>query len=114
MIKQGKIWGETTLFFDDSKVSIHYLKIKKNGYCSEHKHKYKSNIFFVIKGRLQVDIWRDGTVDKTILQEGDRHEVLPGIFHRFKALTDVECLEVYEAKLRGEDIERRIEGGMSK
>ena len=114
-MKQGKIWGETEEICNNGVVSIHFLKIKKGGYCSEHTHKYKSNLFFVIQGNLKISIWNsEGTSDDTVLWAGDSCEIEPGVYHKFKALTDVECIEVYETKLRGIDIERRSEGGIEK
>ena len=111
-LKQGKVWGETEEIFNDGIVSVNHLKIKKGGFCSEHRHKMKSNIFFIISGNLKLSIWKEGDIkDDTVIWTGESSEVPPGVFHSFKALTDVECLEIYEAKLRGEDIERRTQGG---
>lgn len=115
MSKQGKVWGETEELFNNGITSIHHLKIKEGGYCSEHSHKYKSNKFFVIAGNLVVKIWNsENEPDETVVWPGQTTEVPPGVFHQFRALTDVECLEIYEVKLRGEDIERRTEGGLKK
>jgi len=112
-LKQGKVWGETEEIFNNGIVSIHYLKIKKGGYCSEHYHRCKSNIFFVIKGNLEIDIWtKDNMKDITVVWPGENCEIPPGVYHRFRALTDVECLEIYEVKLKEPDIERRTVGGV--
>lgn len=114
-MKQGKVWGETEEIFNNGIVSIHHLKIKKGGFCSEHFHKYKSNIFFVVSGNLRIDIWtKEGIEDSTVVWQGEKTEIPPGVLHRFKGLTDVECFEIYEVKLRGEDIERQTVGGMDK
>ena len=115
MAKQGKVWGETEEIFNSEVVSIHYLKIKKNGFCSEHRHRHKSNIFFILSGNLKLTIWTpEGNADDTVIWQGESSEIPPGVYHKFTALTDVECLEIYETKLRGEDIERRTEGGIEK
>lgn len=112
-MKQGKIWGETEKIFNNGIISVHHLKIKKGGFSSAHSHKFKSNIFFIISGNLKLTIWHDsGTQDSTVIWPGESSEILPGICHKFEALTDVECLEIYETKLRGEDIERKTEGGL--
>ena len=112
MAKQGKIWGTTQEIFNNGIVSINYLKIMKGGYCSEHRHKKKSNLFFVITGNLKIEIWQsNSTKDETVLWPGEMATIESGVWHRFKALTDVECLEIYEVKLF-EDIERRTTGGV--
>jgi len=112
MGKQGKVWGETEEIFNNGIVSVHYLKIKKGGYCSEHKHRMKSNLFFVISGNLKVSIWTgSGMKDDTVVWQGESTEIPPGVYHQFKALTDVECFEIYEVKFRDADIERKTTGG---
>lgn len=113
-MKQGKAWGETEEIFVNEVVSVNYLRIRKGGYCSEHRHAKKINIFFVVSGRLQIDIWRErvGMVDSTIIGSGERTEVPPGVWHRFEAIEDTECLEIYFVNLSADDIERRTQGGL--
>ena len=113
MSKQGKIWGETEEIFNNGIVSVNHLKIKKGGHCSEHRHSKKSNIFFVISGNLVIEIWKGGVNDETVIWQGDSTTIEPGVYHKFRALTDVECLEIYEVRLDGEDIERRTVGGIA-
>ena len=112
-MKQGKVWGETEEIFNSGVISVHHLKIKKGGYCSEHCHKFKSNLFFVLSGNLKLTIWTsEGKEDDTVIWQGESSEIPPGVYHKFTGLTDVECIEICETKLRGEDIERRTEGGI--
>ena len=112
MPKSGKVWGETEEIFNNGIVSVNHLKIKKGGYCSEHFHKRKSNMFFIIKGNLLIKIWKgDGLTDETVIWEGESTTIAPGVYHQFRAQTDVECFEIYEAELKGEDIIRRTHGG---
>ena len=116
MAKQGKVWGETEEIFRNGHVSVNYLQIKKGGYCSEHKHRMKSNLFFVLSGNLRVTSWMGGKMfeDEVVLGPGESTEILPGIYHKFTALTDVECIETYETALLDPDIERRTHGGIAK
>ena len=113
-MKQGKIWGETEEIFNNGIISVHHLKIKKGRFCSEHRHRFKSNIFFVLSGNLKLTIWtsEDKEPDDTVVWQGESSEIPPGVYHKFTGLTDVECIEICETKLRGEDIERRTEGGI--
>ena len=113
MSMQGKVWGETTEFFKNDSTSGHYLKIKAGGYCSEHRHHKKSNLFFLIAGRLEIKIWRErNQIDITILGPGQMSEVPPGFYHKFTALEDCECIEIYQVQLQDPDIERRNKGGL--
>lgn len=113
MTKKGKIWGDTECIFSNGIVSVHFLDIKKGGYCSEHCHKQKTNRFYVIKGDLEISVWEDKTTcDKTILRAGQSTVIPFDVWHKFRAITDVECIEVYEVKSDGDDIERRTQGGI--
>jgi len=112
MDKQGKAWGETTRIFSDQRVEVHFLNIQKGGYCSEHKHAWKTNLFYVIDGELLVRFWRKGNkIDETVLRAGESMVIPTHIWHQFVGLTDCRCIEIYETGLWTADIERRVEGG---
>lgn len=49
--------------------------------------------------------------DITVLTAGQNSAVPPGFYHMFRALTEVECIEVYHVILTEPDIERRTQGG---
>ncbi len=113
-MKQGKVWGETAeVYSDGATLSIHWLAISKGGYSSEHIHEHKRNVFFVLKGRLEVIQWPAGREipDVTVLGPGDTTEVKPGIWHGFRAIETTDCIEVYSGRLIGADITRRTQGG---
>lgn len=111
-MRQGKIWGYTTEISRNATVSIHHLEIKRDGFCSEHRHEHKYNLFYVISGVLELTIWRGKEKDITIVNAGQSTKIPPGFWHKFKGITPVECIEIYEVLLIGEDIERRTEGGL--
>lgn len=112
-MKTGKIWGFTESIFSNGIVSVHFLNINKGGYCSEHKHGQKTNHFYVVSGELEISVWQDkDTCDKTILKAGQSTVVPFDMWHKFKGITDVECVETYQVKFGGDDIERRTQGGL--
>jgi mannose-6-phosphate isomerase-like protein (cupin superfamily) len=115
MPKSGKVWGTTEEIFNNGIVSINYLKIKVGGFCSEHRHIKKANLFFVVSGTLRLEIWKeDGKrKDETILGPGQMSRIEPGDYHRFWATSDVECFEIYDLSFTDEDIERRTIGGIA-
>ena len=116
MKKQGKVWGITSEIFNNGNVSLHYLKIRKGGYCSEHFHLAKSNIFVVLAGELKINIFikknNTESIDSTILKTGQETMVLPQTVHSFEAMTEVECLEIYTSEIKNDDIIRRNSGGI--
>ena len=114
MIRQGKAWGITRKVYKGPVSELYHLSIKKGGYCSEHRHN-KFNLFYVLSGLLEVTIWRDKKLmDITKLGPEDVSAVSPGFWHKFRALEDTECIELYYTMLQEPDIERRIQGGLKK
>lgn len=110
---QAKFWGYTQCIFVGDTSETHYLSINKGGYCSEHKHSYKWNRFFLVSGRLKVIIYKNNGEDETILEPGHFTDVPPGEYHKFEALEDSQCLEVYWTNsLDIHDIQRKNIGGM--
>lgn len=110
---QSKFWGHTQCIFIGPISETHYLNINEGGFCSEHCHLHKWNRFFLIKGSLKIIIYRDGGQDETILKPGNFTDVPPGDFHKFEALEDCECLEIYWVdQLETDDIKRRSVGGV--
>ena len=113
-MKAGKIWGDTENIFSNGIVSVHFLNINKGGYCSEHQHAQKANIFFVIRGELEITRWDNGYELIVVLTPTNPTvRVEPGAWHRFRAFTDVKCIEVYDYCYDGIDIERREPGGLN-
>jgi len=114
-LKQGKVWGDTENIFSSGITTVHFINVKKGGFCSEHLHRHKTNKFYVISGELEISIWQDkDTCDKTILKAGQSTIVPFGVWHKFKGLTETQCIEIYEVKFAGEDISRRTIGGVEK
>jgi len=112
-MRQGKNWGYTTEFFRNAMVSAYHLEIKKGGYCSEHRHQHKYNVFYVISGKLELTIWRDAQkTDVTVIGPGQATAISPGFYHKFKGITECHAIEMYQVLLIGEDIERRTVGGI--
>ena len=112
-MRQGKSWGYTTDFFRNAMVSAYHLEVRKGGYCSEHKHDHKYNSFYVVSGELEITIWREGEKpDVTIIGPGQSTAVSPGFWHKFKGITSVHCIEIYQVLLIDPDIKRRTEGGL--
>ena len=116
MNRQGKAWGTTELVFESMTTSVHFLNIRKGGYCSEHQHGQKLNHFYVISGELEVLIWPEGVnvPDSTVLYAGHALTIPINVWHKFQALKDTLCIETYEVRFAGPDIERRVEGGKEK
>jgi len=113
MSKQGKVWGQTELLLETPFVEFHRIDIKAGGFCSLHKHSYKHNAFYVVEGELEIEVHKNDydLVDTTLLKAGDITICKPNEYHRFRALTDVVCFEVYYPEPLSADIQRKDVGG---
>jgi mannose-6-phosphate isomerase-like protein (cupin superfamily) len=110
---EGKVWGQTWLIYQNETTSIHALQIIPGSFCSEHRHKFKRNIFYVLEGEIAIDVWTSpGQIDRTMLQAGQTATVEAGFWHKFSSKTGANILEIYDTRLAGEDIERRTVGGL--
>lgn len=125
---QSKIWGSTCEISVTPFGELHHIFVKPSSYCSEHEHRFKSNLFYCLKGVMVVKVWKkDGLVDETILKPGDHTSVEPGEIHQFHTpkisdiqdlcpdFKDTDLVEVleyyYPAGIDKLDIKRRTQGG---
>ena len=118
-----KIWGTTQSLIRSPMFELHRLIIKPMHRCSLHVHQFKSNAFYVIKGKLHIDsVVGDfgDTLQTTTLLTGDSAVIGPGVHHQFRTgpevvemFEPVACvaLEAYFTEPLSEDIIRRNIGG---
>jgi len=115
MNNQGKVWGLTSHLFGKNNVSIHRISVNPGGYCSKHKHNHKYNMFFIEKGTLDIEVWKNdyNLMDTTSLKEGEHTIIKPKEFHRFNNTSAKEAIvyEIYWTELLESDIVRENVGG---
>jgi len=110
----GKVWGNTMEIINNDGFGFHRIFIKKGGYCSKHKHNFKTNMFYCESGLLKIKVWKNEyeLIDETILEAGDQTKVKPGEHHQFEALKDTVAFEIYYLEsLNDKDIDRESVGG---
>ena len=100
-----KVWGS-----EDWIVNRDYcgkiLNLKKGFRCSIHHHKIKDETFYILEGRVIMEI---GEVKK-IMNPGDIQLIEPGQKHRFTGLSDSKIIEF--STTHGEDDSYRdVESG---
>ena len=109
---QSKCWGSTRCVFQNHTSEVHIIQANKNCYCSQHIHMNKWNRFVVLQGVLKVILYKEEGNDETVLTVGQFSDVPPGVEHRFEALEDTLCLEIYWVDgLDPKDIVRKTNGG---
>ena len=109
----GKIWGTTELVHSNNTFEFHRIEFKSGYKCSEHKHQFKWNGFYVEEGQMLIRVWQhdqDNLVDETVLSAGQFTQVRPGLVHQFEGLQDGVAFELYWAEFHHDDIVRRTVG----
>lgn len=118
-----KVWGISTKVWASNNAEVHSIEINKGGFCSKHLHEAKSNLFFVNKGKLMVEVWeednnssREICIRKFILTPQESLLVVsPKVYHRFTALEDTLATEIYWTEdINPYDIVRQELGGVKK
>ena len=109
----GKIWGTTELVHSNNTFEFHRIEFKSGYKCSEHKHQFIWNGFYVEEGQMLIRVWQhdqDNLVDETVLSAGQFTQVRPGLVHQFEGLQDGVAFELYWAEFHHDDIVRRTVG----
>ena len=114
--KAGKVWGQTIELLKTPLIEVHHILINPEMVCSMHKHEFKWNMFYVIKGELAIEVEKNDydLLDTTLLKPGEWTSVKPNEFHRFRSITNVEALEIYYLEPLTADIVRKNVGGIFK
>ena len=111
MNKQIKLWGNTQCIFQGMYSEVYYLNINKGGYCSDHTHNNKWNRFFILDGRISINLKDDNYTIS--IGTGQYFDIKPGVLHSFMAEEDTECLEIYWVDtIDPDDIFRKNIGGI--
>jgi quercetin dioxygenase-like cupin family protein len=110
-ISWSKIWGENKEIFNNDTVSVNVLDILKSTVCSKHSHKSKSNLFYVLEGVVEIDIFYNEYNPHVIkLLPGASFLVEPGVVHRFRGVEASKMIEVMFVKYDANDIVRQDVG----
>lgn len=102
----NKDWGYEVWFANTEEYCGKLLYVKKDYWSSNgkfHYHDVKDETFYVISGVLELE-WYDEEdyCHNILLNKGDSFRILPGIKHRFKAVTEEGC-EFIEASTTHRD-----------
>jgi mannose-6-phosphate isomerase-like protein (cupin superfamily) len=110
----GKVWGKTKELLVNPFVELHDIWINPHTCCSLHSHQYKSNLFYIISGTLEIHVHKNDydLVDVTVLSAGDWTTVSPNEYHKFVNNSDdiVHALEIYYPQPIQSDILRKDTG----
>ena len=77
-----KAWGKEVWMANTEKYCGKLLYVEKARISSIHYHKNKDETFYVLKGKIFMEV--DSV--KSVMKEGDSLRIKPGIKHRFGGL----------------------------
>ncbi|MHC5011829.1 MAG: cupin domain-containing protein [Planctomycetota bacterium] len=83
-----KVWGEEH-WIVNREYCGKKLVLKKGYRCSLHYHKVKDEVFYLISGRVLIEVGEE----ERVLEKGDHQHIPPGTVHRFWGLEDSEIVE---------------------
>lgn len=86
--KVKKVWGQE-IWVVNRGYCGKKLILKRGFRCSLHKHRKKEEDFFLIRGKVLMEVGRK----KWIMRPEDSVHIKPGVFHRFTGLTDAQIIE---------------------
>ncbi len=106
-----KIWGERRRILLTDNTEIDLLYLKKDSFCSTHRHKNKINKFVLISGKVKIET----EFGSQLLKPKLGFTVKPPLIHRFVVLKDSIMIELAythkNIKIDPNDIIRISQGG---
>ena len=103
-------WGSELEIHNGNGYCGRILNIERGQKSSLHYHLKKNETFYVLSGRISIDLRFDLHKESMILEEGDSIDIPRFVLHRFKGLQDAKVLEI-STEDKGEDDIVRVEEG---
>ncbi|MFH1053458.1 MAG: cupin domain-containing protein [Candidatus Woesearchaeota archaeon] len=92
-----KGWGEERWIINSELYCGKILILKKGKRCSIHYHKIKDETFYILIGKVEMNLYPNGypgKVESMIMKQGDTLHIPTGLIHEFFGLEYSEILEV--------------------
>lgn len=89
----SKIWGHEEWIVNNPQYCGKKLVFKAGYCCSLHYHKIKEETFYILSGKVLIDLEENGIKTKRVMTPGDTQHIPQGTIHRINALTDAEVME---------------------
>jgi mannose-6-phosphate isomerase-like protein (cupin superfamily) len=102
-----KVWGSEEWIVNNYAYCGKFLHLKKGKRCSLHYHKNKNETFYVLRGKVLMEV--DGK--EKIMKKGDIQHITPLTKHRFSGLKDSVIIEF--STHHEESDSYRVEGQLS-
>ena len=92
-VKKG--WGKETWIHNDEDYCGKLLYLTKDKKCSLHYHEKKKETFYILKGKVKMELYEGfKNKEKFEMNEGDVLVLLQGTLHQFTGIEDSIILEI--------------------
>jgi quercetin dioxygenase-like cupin family protein len=88
-----KVWGHEEWIVNNAQYCGKKLVFKAGYCCSLHYHKIKEETFYILSGKVFIDIEENGVKKSRIMTPGEIQHIPQGIIHRITALEDAQVIE---------------------
>jgi len=105
---KDKVWGKEFWIVNNQDYCGKVLVLNRQYRCSRHYHVLKKETFFVISGKVLLEIAGD---QKVTLNPGESITIVPYMSHRFTGLADVSEIIEFSSQHFENDSYRDIESG---
>jgi len=108
-------WGGFIKFIDNKPCTVKILQIKKGGSLSLQSHKFRTEFWYVISGKIKVVIGKSlKNLKKKILSEEKYLLISKGSLHRAEGLKESKILEISTGRFKeGDEIRYEDKYGRS-
>lgn len=116
-----KPWGRFRFVHKSDSLHVVEAEAGAGGRSSVHVHTYKTNAFYVSRGKLKVESLKvhgsllcgDATLASEmqtfVVEAGKSVTVPPGVYHRFTAIEDSTFVEVYTPNMSSSPDDRKVD-----
>jgi len=88
-----KVWGHEEWIINEAAYCGKKLVFKAGYSCSLHYHKIKDETWFVVSGKVFVEVIVGDKKTERVMTPGDVQQIKPGVIHRINALANSEVME---------------------
>lgn len=97
--KINKPWGYELIWAKTEQYVGKILFIKSGEQLSLQYHNKKDETIYILDGRLDLEIKKNGRRILNRMRKGDSYHIKPGVIHRMKAINDCYVCEVSTPEL---------------
>ena len=89
-----KGWGREVHIHNDRDYCGKLLHLNEGGQCSLHFHVNKTETFYILEGRVELELFHDLNTEKILLEEGESIDIPRFLAHSFRGIKKSVILEI--------------------